>query len=274
MFESFSRNEAILDERPFLDYEVQFNLFHRIIEGREVVALKTKDNNAIALQNPGNAMWLWINEALEDSEIQNIIEALCIELKAAKLNGISGKPEFVKKFADIYSKLLGISCRTVQSMEAYKCIKVEAPNNVKGELIQAKLCHINIVAHYCAGFLLGAFGKSVTKESQMQAAENMIKSGNLFLWKMHEEIKSMANIAHRSKRYARINDVYTPVEFRNRGYASALVSELSLIILNEGLIPMLYADVKNPYSNKAYRKIGYKECGRIDQIAFIYKKDI
>ena len=65
MFKPFFREENILNREPFLDYEVQFNLLHYIIEGKELIALKTCDDNAIVLQNPGHAMWLWVNEKLE-----------------------------------------------------------------------------------------------------------------------------------------------------------------------------------------------------------------
>lgn len=79
-------------------------------------------------------------------------------------------------------------------------------------------------------------------------------------------VVSMANISHRSMRHARINSVYTPNEQRKNGYASALMAELSFMVLKEGLIPMLYADITNSDSNKVYKSLGYKECGRIDEI--------
>jgi predicted GNAT family acetyltransferase len=36
----------------------------------------------------------------------------------------------------------------------------------------------------------------------------------------------------------------------------------------ENLIPMLYADLKNPSSNKIYRNIGFVKSGRIADIRF------
>ncbi|MFT8348362.1 hypothetical protein [Clostridium saccharoperbutylacetonicum] len=85
MFKPFFREDKVLNQGTFLNYEVQFNLFHYIIEGKEVIALKTCDNNAIAIQNPGHAMWLWVNENLEKSKIDEIIGSLCNQLKESKL---------------------------------------------------------------------------------------------------------------------------------------------------------------------------------------------
>lgn len=271
MFTPFSREENILDQEPFLNYEVQFNLLNRIIEGEELIALKTSDNNAIVLQNPGYAMWLWINETLEKSKIDEIIDSLCNQLKNSKLCSISGKPEFVKIFADKYSKLLGVSNKLSVGMESYHCPKVIKPKNVQGRLIKAQLNNLDIVAEFSVGFAFWCFGKKLIKEEQIVTAESMIKSGNLYLWEVDNKICSMVAIAHRSKNHARINNVYTPPEQRKKGYASAMVAELSSIIIKEDLIPMLYADIKNPDSNKVYKSVGFIESGRIDNIIFNYK---
>lgn len=271
MFTPFFKEEDLLNQKPFLNYEVQFNLFHRIIEGEEVIALKTEDRNAIAIQNPGHPMWLWINETLEKSIIDDIINSLCNQMKDNKLCSISGKPEFVKYFADKYSRMLGISYKVSLGMESYQCPKVIKPQNVKGKLIRAELKHLDIVSDFWVGFGFWCFGVTVTKESQIPSAEEMIKSGNLFLWEVNEKICSMVNIAHKSKRYVRINNVYTPPEERKKGYASAAVAELSSSLCNEGLIPMLYADIKNSNSNSVYKGIGFKESGRIDNIVFNYQ---
>lgn len=270
MFTPFFKAEGILDKKPFLDYEVQFNLFHRIIDGKDVVALKTEDSNSVVLQNPGHPMWLWIDETLENTKIHSIINSLCKQLETSKLSAISGKPEFAKIFAEEYSKLLSISYKISLGMEAYQCPNVIQPQNVKGKLIKAELQHTDIVADFWAGFGFWCFGVKVTKESQLPSAEAMIKSGDLFLWEVDNRICSMVNIAHRSKRYARINNVYTPPEQRKKGYASAAVAKLCSLLAAEGLIPMLYADIKNPASNNVYKSIGFMESGRIDNIVFKY----
>ncbi|MNN93748.1 FR47-like protein [compost metagenome] len=78
----------------------------------------------------------------------------------------------------------------------------------------------------------------------------------------------MAKITHRSVRHARINDVYTPSGHRKHGYASALVAALCGRLLDEGLTPVLYADGKNPDSNKVYQSIGFQHAGQIADLKF------
>lgn len=271
MFESFYQEEKVLSKKPFVDAEVQFNLFYCIMEGKEVTALKTRDNNAIVLQNPGYSMWLWINELLPKSTIKNIINSLCDQIMDLKLKGISGKPEFVKAFAKQYSQITGAINKISLSMESYECKKVVKPKKVSGRLIKAQLNHLDIITEFWVGFAFDCFGISIVKEKQIPGVKSMIESGNLYLWEVEEKICGMVNIAHRSEKYARINNVYTSIEHRKRGYASAMVSEVCSMIIKEGLIPMLYADITNDDSNKVYKTIGFVKKGRIDNFVFDYQ---
>ncbi|WP_199616404.1 GNAT family N-acetyltransferase [Paenibacillus alkalitolerans] len=61
---------------------------------------------------------------------------------------------------------------------------------------------------------------------------------------------------------------FTSPFLRKKGYASALVAELCLILGQNGLVPKLYADLKNPDSNKIYKNIGFVEAGKIADIRF------
>jgi predicted GNAT family acetyltransferase len=58
---------------------------------------------------------------------------------------------------------------------------------------------------------------------------------------------------------AGIGAVYTPPQFRNRGYASTAVATLSRQLLDAGRRScFLYTDVANPLSNAIYARIGYE----------------
>jgi uncharacterized protein len=60
------------------------------------------------------------------------------------------------------------------------------------------------------------------------------------------------------KTMARIAPVYTPPRFRGRGYASAMVGELSRELITRGKRAIyLTTDVANPTSNSIYQRIGF-----------------
>lgn len=269
MFTPYIKAENILNQNPFALSEVQFNLFHRVAEGDLDIALKTADNNMIALNNDGFPMWLWIKENTEKEVIANIIDSLSYNLKDKKLSGVAGEPNISSLFAKQYANLLGVENKLSMGMESYCCPKVIKPKNVLGRMIPSETCHTETVARFLAEFMFYYFGEKVTAESQIASAGRLISSGNLYLWKVNDIIVSMANIAHRSPRHARINSVLTPLGERKKGYASALVAEMSELVMKEGLIAMLYADITNQGSNKVYKNIGFIECGRIDQYSFV-----
>ena len=55
---------------------------------------------------------------------------------------------------------------------------------------------------------------------------------------------------------------------RGQGYAAGLVRALSRQLLARGVTPMLYADCRNPSSNRLYQKLGYQAVGEITELCF------
>lgn len=82
--------------------------------------------------------------------------------------------------------------------------------------------------------------------------------GWLWLWWDGDPV-SLAGCSGPTPSGIRIGPVYTPPEHRRRGYATALVAELSGRLLAEGHHAcFLYADLANPISNAVYERIGYR----------------
>jgi predicted GNAT family acetyltransferase len=80
---------------------------------------------------------------------------------------------------------------------------------------------------------------------------------------------SQAVHARSTQNGAVVNGVYTPPHYRNKGYASSLVAELSRILLERGnKFCCLFADASNPVSCGIYRKIGYYDLCVFDEIRF------
>ena len=63
--------------------------------------------------------------------------------------------------------------------------------------------------------------------------------------------------------------MYTPPEARGRGYASALVAELTAALLASGRsFCCLFTDLANPTSNRIYERIGYRPVTDVDEYRF------
>lgn len=63
--------------------------------------------------------------------------------------------------------------------------------------------------------------------------------------------------------YSKISSVYTLPSERRKGYAINLVYNVSRIIKEEGLTPVLYTDGGYVASNECYKKIGFYQVGRL-----------
>ncbi|MFT9367252.1 GNAT family N-acetyltransferase [Paenibacillus polymyxa] len=268
MIEQLVPYDDLLNHNPFLADEVRYNLLHRICESEESTCLKTSDGNMIFAQSPGHKAWLWISQQIIGNHQLTYIEQLLRYLKGNNLPGVCGDVETVEKFANAYAERHTAQVHTHMVMESYFCPEYKKPSGVGGILRQAISKDVQLVAQFLAGFAEEALDHSVDPASQISAAEAAIRTENLFLWVVNNIPVSMANIAHRSPRHGRINAVYTPPNLRKKGFASAIVSELCSILENEHLVPMLYADLKNSVSNQVYKNIGFKEGGRITDIAF------
>jgi RimJ/RimL family protein N-acetyltransferase len=87
----------------------------------------------------------------------------------------------------------------------------------------------------------------------------MAETGQFLLWIDGGEPVSMAGIERRFKKSAAISGVYTPPEWRGRGYAGSVTAATVDRIYGEGrTVACLYTDLRNPISNQCYANIGFK----------------
>ncbi|WP_353893245.1 GNAT family N-acetyltransferase [Proteinivorax hydrogeniformans] len=257
----FTKEEKVLNEKPFTDYEVQFNLVHRISEDEGAFLLRSQENDlVIAQSNIKFPMWVWINPKAKIN-IPEVIKKVDEIFQKQESFNIVTTPYFMSLFFEKYK----CQYKVVMEMESYQCKEVIDPKHSQGELTLPTMDNLDIIGELYRGFIYDGFAKNVSKESQMESAKKLIQSGNLYTLKVDGEVVSMANIAHRAPRHGRINNVYTPLAHRKKGYASKLVADLSKLILEEGLTPVLFTDLSNPTSNKVYKDVGYTECGKVVQ---------
>jgi predicted GNAT family acetyltransferase len=108
---------------------------------------------------------------------------------------------------------------------------------------------------------IAAFMREATPHDSIPSRErllNLASEGRHLLWVVDEQPVSMAVIARRTRNAAAISGVYTPPELRARGYAGSVTAAVAEQIFAEGKsMACLYADLRNPYSNRCYAKIGF-----------------
>ena len=142
-----------------------------------------------------------------------------------------------------------------------------------GKLVSITEVSDDIVLHYLLGFLQDADVVPEGSAPQRLAEESLQRhrtNQTLFFWQLGDgRPVSMAAKVRETRNGASISLVYTPHEWRRRGYASRIVAALSDKQLKAGKkLCNLFTDLKNPTSNSIYQKIGYWKVGESKHFAF------
>ena len=151
----------------------------------------------------------------------------------------------------------GRSARVGMRQRVYRLTSVEPLPPPSGGLRIATPGDIDLVAEWMAAFEAEALA-AVVPQSTRGSVERRIAAGEVYLW-CDPEPRTMAASARPTRRAVAVNGVYTPPEWRRRGYATACVAELSGRLLERGFeFCVLYTDLENPTSNAIYTRIGYR----------------
>jgi len=95
-----------------------------------------------------------------------------------------------------------------------------------------------------------------------------LAKGHLWLWEDAGRVVAFVGHQIRSFGWTRLAPVYTPPEFRCRGYGSAVTAAVSKVLRDSGSEVCLFAQIANPTSNKIYQDIGYEPVADFPQYTF------
>lgn len=177
--------------------------------------------------------------------------------------GVIGEKELVTAFAEQWNEPFS----TGMKQRIHKLEKVNPVDFSSGSLRQAIPEDTDLVRNWALGFYRDCFGEG-GYHRELNMALKMIEKGSIFLWCDPKPV-SMAARTRPTKRGESISFVYTPPDFRGRGYATSVTAGLSQLLLDQGReFCCLYTDLANPTSNSIYMKIGYTPVADVMDIIF------
>ena len=206
-------------------------------------------------------------EPLNQAALEALVDFLLVnEWQVSGVNGVEAVSEV---FARLWQEKTGQAFRIVVRMRAYELRSVVRVQYPHGEMRLTKPHEAQLAAD-----LLNAMGdevvsgprRIVTAESQVR----QIEDGNVFFWEDAGKIVAIT-VANRPQiKGICLSGVYTLPEERKKGYARALVAEVSKELLRRGYeLTNLFTDLSNPTSNKIYQEVGYQPVCDYHQIEFI-----
>ena len=171
--------------------------------------------------------------------------------------GVLGPGEAAQGIAEKWAEVTGQGYSLEQRLRLYELRKVISPLPERGRLRLATEADIALVARWRHAFHQELFGEADPAEAE-PATRMRIEAGDIYLWEDEQPV-SMAMKTRPTRKGISVSLVYTPAEWRRRGYATACVGELSRMFLQEGwAFCALFANLSNAPANRLYEKIGYK----------------
>jgi predicted GNAT family acetyltransferase len=182
--------------------------------------------------------------------------------------GVFGPGEVAQEVAQCWTETTGGRYRVKERLRVYELRQVISPAPERGRLRPATHTDIALVSRWRHAFHVEIFGTDDAEKTR-RATRSRIEQEDIFLWEDGQPV-SMAMKTRPTRRGISVTLVYTPPEFRRRGYATACVSELSRMLLETGWeFCALFAQIANPTANRLYQRIGYRPVCDYDQIVFL-----
>ncbi|MCL4544335.1 MAG: GNAT family N-acetyltransferase [Chloroflexi bacterium] len=188
--------------------------------------------------------------------------------------GVLGPKAHAQGFAALWKRLTGEPFHLHMAERIYQLEQVVPVTTVPGFSRRAAVGDRPLLIDWFIQLQLqreaeGASGEAAQQEAGAAVDRRLMsRAGGLYLW-IDERPVSLAGYAGPTPNGIRIGPVFTPPQFRRRGYASAVTAALSQILLDAGYrFCSLFTDLANPTSNKIYQQIGYRPVCDVDVYRF------
>jgi predicted GNAT family acetyltransferase len=172
--------------------------------------------------------------------------------------GVNGARHVSEPFAQAWRDLAGAQVAVRRDLQAFELRVVRPPAAPPGAFRSASAADTDLLERWTIAFAED-IGESISPQEASDTVARMLPHDDLAVWERDGEAVSMAAVVRRTPWSSSVAYVYTPPPLRRRGYASAVVAELSQRELDAGQSwCSLFTDAANPTSNHIYTEIGYE----------------
>jgi predicted GNAT family acetyltransferase len=211
------------------------------------------------------------NLAVARPRIDGALPALAAVV-GSDVPGVVGALPEAELFADAWCAITGATRRLQFAQGQYALERVLAVSGVDGRMRDATPADRPVLLEWWRAFMVEAIHEEAPDPDEVAHALDRRISGmgsGTVVWDDGGPV-SFACFTGPTPNGVRIGPVYTPPTERGRGYASALVADLSARLLAEGRrYCFLYTDLANPTANRIYVRIGYERVCDSASIAFV-----
>jgi uncharacterized protein len=208
--------------------------------------------HAIAIRTPPHKLLL---SKAQDFDALTLI-AQDLQDYSEPFPGVSGLVPEVDAFLQAWQRLTGQSYQRVLELKIHQLTQVKPIKTANGLLRLATEGDRSLLIEWYAAFA-DEIGELISLDAE-KAVDLGLKQQGIYLWEDDIPV-SLATAKHYLPTVARLGPVYTPTEYRCKGYATACVAAVSRKLLEQGCDRcFLFTDLANPTSNRLYQAIGYQ----------------
>jgi len=207
---------------------------------------------------------------LSESDDPGATRLLAHDTLESDLPRVQGPVEVVQEFVAARQSFGGPAAELVLGERIYRLTEVIPPRPVTGFMRVAQPADRALIAQWVYDFMREALDEDDRPSAELSADRWIAGRGSsLYLWEDGGAIVSLAGVRGPTPRGIRVGPVYTPLNLRGRGYASALVAGASQAQLDSGrTFVFLFTNIANPTANRIYQAIGYRHVRDIDVYEF------
>jgi GNAT superfamily N-acetyltransferase len=189
--------------------------------------------------------------------------------------GITGSPGVLEALVAGYVESKSPGSRRARDEERrdllYELDELVTPD-VEGIARPARIQELEHLVEMESAFSRDVGFHLISAADSREHVKTSIVAGSLFSWEFDGAIVSIAGhapiVTTESIVIGRVGPVYTPTEFRGRGYGSAVTAHVTEHLIEKGARVMLFTDAANPTSNSIYQKIGYRLIDELVELRF------
>ncbi len=192
----------------------------------------------------------------------SVLLAEYLREKGIPINGVTADKALCKAFLFAFQKPYTV----YTSMGLMVLKELTEPPALPGKVRKATLSDLDTAAGWACAFTREALREESDEKETRERFRGFIESGKVYLAVTPQGQPVSMAVSNRDLAHgAGISWVYTPPEFRGKGYCQNTVAAVCREKLRSGKVYCtLFVDMKNPISNRVYSKIGFQIIENVD----------
>ena len=246
----------------FVEGNITYFVLHRILQNDCTDIFTNNESVIICYSNPPYPIWVWCKDANNENDIISIPQCLKTNYPLEEGYNIITSYEVLKQLKKFDSYFENVSLK--MELLSHQLTELNELNrSCDGYAELAKIDDLEEIACMFKDMSYEMEGFVFSLEKCKEKALSFINLNQLYTWKnQNNEIVALASKKIEGN-YGSIASVYTLPKERRKGYAINLVYIVSKELLSNKITPILYTNGSYVASNECYKKIGFKQVGRI-----------